>query len=348
MSGMNGSPEAQPVLQIQGLKTWFGTRNGDLRAVDGVDLTIGAGQTVGLVGESGSGKSVTARTIIRLVPTPPGRYVGGSILFKGTDLLKLSDQQMSNLRGSEISMIFQDPMTFLNPVFTAGEQVAEAIRRHQDKSRAEARAMTIDIFRTVGIPNAEQRYDAYPHQLSGGLRQRVMIAIALSSRPALLIADEPTTALDVTIQAQILNLLRDLQAEFGMSILLITHDLGVVAEMCDSVAVMYAGKIVEQAPVDTLFQDPEHPYPIGLMNAIPRADLPDSPPVAIEGSPPDLVRPPVGCRFQPRCPYARAICIEQEPELRLVGVGHRSACHFAGQGLFRRPISAAPVEMVRS
>jgi len=336
------------LLQILGLKTWFGTRSGDLRAVDGLDLTIGLGQTVGLVGESGSGKSVTARTIMRLIPTPPGKYVSGTILFKGSNLLALSDNEMSNLRGSEISMIFQDPMTFLNPVFTAGEQVAEAIRRHQGKSRAEARAMTIDIFRTVGIPNAEQRYDAYPHQLSGGLRQRVMIAIALSSQPALLIADEPTTALDVTIQAQILNLLRDLQAQFGMSILLITHDLGVVAEMCDSVAVMYAGKIVEQAPVETLYEHPEHPYTIGLMNAIPRADLPDSPPVAIEGSPPDLVKPPVGCRFQPRCPYARAICIKQEPELRAVARDHTSACHFAGQGLFRRPMAASNMEAVSS
>jgi oligopeptide/dipeptide ABC transporter ATP-binding protein len=289
---------------------------------------------------------VTARTIMRLVPTPPGKYVAGTVQFEGRDLLALSDRDMSNLRGSEISMIFQDPMTFLNPVFTAGEQVAEAIRRHQNKSRSEARAMTIDLFRTVGIPNAEQRYDAYPHQLSGGLRQRVMIAIALSSRPALLIADEPTTALDVTIQAQILNLLRDLQAEIGMSILLITHDLGVVAEMCDSVAVMYAGKIVEQAPVDSLYQNPEHPYTIGLMNAIPRADLPDFPPVAIDGSPPDLVRPPLGCRFHPRCPYARAICFEQEPELRSIATGHSSACHFAGQGLFRRPMAESDKEAI--
>jgi len=348
MNPLREPTEDRVLLQIRGLKTWFSTRAGDLRAVDGVDLTIGRGQTVGLVGESGSGKSVTARSIIRLLPTPPGKYVAGTILFNGKDLLTLSGDEMSNVRGSEISMIFQDPMTFLNPVFTAGEQVAEAIRRHQGKSRAEARAMTIDIFRTVGIPNAEQRYDAYPHQLSGGLRQRVMIAIALSSRPALLIADEPTTALDVTIQAQILNLLRDLQSKFGMSILLITHDLGVVAEMCESVAVMYAGKIVEQAPVDALYEDPEHPYTIGLMNAIPRADLPDFPPVAIEGSPPDLVRPPTGCRFQPRCPYARAICVEQEPELRLVAAGHRSACHFAGQGLFRRQTAAPTLETIPS
>ena len=331
----------EPLLELRNLKTWFRTRAGDLRAVDGVDLALAEGETVGLVGESGSGKSVTARSIMRLVPTPPGRYEEGSILFQGADLLKLSDSDMSDLRGSQISMIFQDPMTFLNPVFTVGEQVAEAIRRHQAKSRAEARAMTINLLRTVGIPNGEQRYDAYPHQLSGGMRQRVMIAIALSSKPVLLIADEPTTALDVTIQAQILDLLKDLQSQFRMSILLITHDLGVVAEMCDSVAVMYAGRIVEQAPVDTLFTEPEHPYTIGLMNAIPRTDLADVPPKAIEGSPPDLIHPPVGCRFHPRCAFAASICVEQDPPLRLVGVGHRSACHFAGQRLFERPLAVS-------
>ncbi|HQY32000.1 MAG TPA: ABC transporter ATP-binding protein, partial [Thermomicrobiales bacterium] len=233
-----------------------------------------------------------------------------------------------------------DPMTFLNPVYTAGEQVAEAIRRHQGKSRKEARAQTIELFRTVGIPDPDERYDAYPHQLSGGMRQRVMIAIALSSRPALLIADEPTTALDVTIQAQILSLLQDLQVTFGMSILLITHDLGVVAEMCDSVAVMYAGKIVEHAPVDALFAAPEHPYTIGLINAIPRSDLPDVPPKAIDGSPPNLIKPPSGCRFQPRCPYAAPICSDCEPELKAVGDGHQSACHFAGEGLFQRTAPA--------
>lgn len=322
------------LLQIRGLQTYFRTRMGDVRAVDGVDLEINPGETVGLVGESGSGKSVTARSIMRLVPTPPGRYAGGEILFKGTNLLELSDAEMSDLRGSRISMIFQDPMTFLNPVFTAGEQVAEAIRRHQHKSRHEARSMTVDLFRTVGIPNPDARFDAYPHQLSGGMRQRVMIAIALSSQPELLIADEPTTALDVTIQAQILDLLRGLQKQFGMSILLITHDLGVVAEMCDSVAVMYAGKIVEQAPVETLFSDPEHPYTIGLMNAIPRSDLEHVAPQPIEGSPPDLLRPPSGCRFNPRCPYRQPICEQQEPLLRPLSPVHRSACHFAGQGAF--------------
>ena len=334
-SDRNGGED--PLLELQGVRTYFGTRAGDVRAVDGVDLAIRPGETVGLVGESGSGKSVTARSIMRLVQTPPGRYEGGKILFKGQDLLTLSEHEMRDLRGGQISMIFQDPMTFLNPVFTAGEQVAEAIRRHQGKKRSEARTQTIDLFKTVGIPNATERYDAYQHQLSGGMRQRVMIAIALSSRPALLIADEPTTALDVTIQAQILDLLRDLQRQFGMSILLITHDLGVVAEMCDSVAVMYAGRIVEHAPVDTLFEDPEHPYTIGLMNAIPRSDLADFAPKPIEGSPPDLVRPPSGCRFHPHCPYCQPVCIEQDPALISLTPDHRSACHFAGQGRFIQP-----------
>jgi oligopeptide transport system ATP-binding protein len=330
----------EPLLRIEDLRTYFRTRMGDVRAVDGVNLTIYPGETVGLVGESGSGKSVTARSIIRLVPTPPGRYAGGRILFHGRDLLALSESEMQELRGSKISMIFQDPMTFLNPVLTVGEQVAEAIRQHQRVSRAEARDRTIELFRTVGIPNAEARFDAYPHHLSGGMRQRVMIAIALSCEPELLIADEPTTALDVTIQAQILELLRSLQERFGMSILLITHDLGVVAEMCRSVAVMYAGRIVEQAPVETLFSDPEHPYTIGLMSAIPRADLPDVPPKPIEGSPPDLLRPPSGCRFHPRCPYRQDICQREDPPLQAIAPGHHSACHFANQGRFVRPALA--------
>jgi oligopeptide/dipeptide ABC transporter ATP-binding protein len=340
--------DVTPILQINQLKTYFNTRMGDVRAVDGVDLTIGRGETVGLVGESGSGKSVTARSIMRLVNTPPGRYAGGKILFQGRDVLTLSNDEMEDLRGGRISMIFQDPMTFLNPVYTAGDQVAEAIRRHQGAGKRAAREQTIELFRTVGIPNAEQRYDAYPHQLSGGMRQRVMIAIALSSRPDLLIADEPTTALDVTIQAQILALLNKLQQEFGMSILLITHDLGVVAEMCDSVAVMYAGRVVEHAPVETLFADPEHPYTVGLMNAIPRAELADVPPKPIEGTPPDMARPPSGCRFHPRCPYAEEICRQVDPPLISLAPDHQSACHFAGQKRFERlPMPGAIEESVR-
>lgn len=334
----------EALLHLQQLKTYFQTRVGDVRAVDGVDLVIGAGETVGLVGESGSGKSVTARSIMQLLATPPARYAGGKILFKGENLLDFSEKEMSDLRGGRISMIFQDPMTFLNPVFTAGEQVAEAIRRHQGKNKSEARKLTIELFRTVGIPNPEARYDAYPHQLSGGMRQRVMIAIALSSRPELLIADEPTTALDVTIQAQILDLLRDLQKSFGMSILLITHDLGVVAEMCDSVAVMYGGQIVEQAPVEALFEDPEHPYTIGLMNAIPRSDVAGAAPKPIEGSPPDLINPPIGCRFSPRCPYRQPICSQVDPPQIQLSPVHFSACHFAGQGRFEQPVLATRSE----
>jgi oligopeptide/dipeptide ABC transporter ATP-binding protein len=328
MTATTGAPGA--ILELQGLRTTFGIRGGEVRAVDGVDLVIRRGETVGLVGESGSGKSVTARSIMRLVPTPPGRYAAGRILFDGVDLLALSEAEMRELRGGRIAMIFQDPMTFLNPVYTAGEQVAEAIRKHQGADKKAARAQAIELFRTVGIPNPEQRYDTYPHQLSGGMRQRVMIAIALSSRPDLLIADEPTTALDVTIQAQILELLKRLQREFGMSILLITHDLGVVAEMCDTVAVMYAGRVVELAPVETLFATPEHPYTAGLMRAIPHVELPDSPPRPIEGAPPDMAHPPAGCRFHPRCPYAVAQCRSDEPALRELAAGHRVACHLAG------------------
>jgi oligopeptide/dipeptide ABC transporter ATP-binding protein len=333
--------EAAEVLRIDQLRVYFSTRLGDVRAVDGVDLTIRQGETVGLVGESGSGKSVTARSIMRLVPTPPGRYAGGSITFQGRDLLSIDDAEMRELRGGRIGMIFQDPMTFLNPVYTAGEQVAEAIRLHQRVSRSEARKRTIELFRTVGIPSPEERYGAYPHQLSGGMRQRVMIAIALSSQPELLIADEPTTALDVTIQAQILDLLLDLQQQLGMSMLLITHDLGVVAETCDRVAVMYAGQIVEEGPVETIFEQPEHPYTIGLINAIPRADLVGASPEPIPGSPPDLVSPPSGCRFHPRCPYAEPLCRDAAPELRQLAAGHVAACHFAGTGMFSRALDRA-------
>lgn len=327
-----------PLLSIEDLRISFATRTSDVRAVDGVDLAIRSGEVLGLVGESGSGKSVTARSIMRLVPMPPGKLVSGRILFRGLDLATLRESEMEDLRGSRISMIFQDPMTFLNPLFSAGEQVSEAIRRHQGLDRSAARDEVIRLFQEVGIPSPELRYAAYPHQLSGGLRQRVMIAMALSSRPELLIADEPTTALDVTIQAQILALLRDLQGAYGMSILLITHDLGVVAEMCDRVAVMYAGRIVEQAPGATLFDDPEHPYSLGLMKAIPRRDLPGIAPQPIEGAPPDMAHPPAGCPFHPRCPYREPVCAQVVPPMRVVAPGHAAACHFAGTLSSRRGI----------
>jgi oligopeptide/dipeptide ABC transporter ATP-binding protein len=324
----------EPILRIEDLRIWFKTRTSDVRAVDGVDLEILPGEVLGLVGESGSGKSVTARAIMRLVPMPPGRQVSGRMLFHGEDLAALPEREMEDLRGGKISMIFQDPMTFLNPLFTAGDQVAEAIRRHQHLDRRSARNEVLRLFRQVGISSPETRYDAYPHQLSGGLRQRVMIAMALSSKPELLIADEPTTALDVTIQAQILALLRELQQEYGLSILLITHDLGVVAEMCDRVAVMYAGRIVEQAPIETLFDHPEHPYSLGLMNAMPRPDLAGIAPQPMEGAPPDMANPPSGCRFHPRCPYRQQVCTEVLPDSLLVAPAHEAACHFAGRGLF--------------
>ncbi|HET9660781.1 MAG TPA: ABC transporter ATP-binding protein [Thermomicrobiales bacterium] len=320
-----------PILELDDLQVHFSTRSGELHAVDGVSLSIAPGETLGLVGESGSGKSVTARAIMRLVPTPPGRYAGGRILFEGKDLLTLSEREMQAMRGHQISMVFQDPMTFLNPVYTAGEQVAEAIRTHQGASRADAKAQTIELFRTVGIPNAEARFSAYPHELSGGLRQRVMISMALSSRPRLLIADEPTTALDVTIQAQILDLLRNLQQEFGMSILLITHDLGVVAEMCDKVAVMYAGRIVEEASIEPIFDNPGHPYTNGLLEAIPNASNDGAPFRPIPGSPPDLARLPPGCRFAPRCRYRQEICISTPPPMVQIAPGHDALCHFAGE-----------------
>ena len=311
---MNGSA-ADSLLRIDDLRIWFKTRTGDVRAVDGVTLDIRPGEVVGLVGESGSGKSVTARSVIRLVPMPPGRLVGGTVRFDGRDLYALSEKEMQALRGGRIAMIFQDPMTFLNPLYTAGDQVAEAIRRHQGLDRAAARAKVVDLFRTVGIPNPEARYDAYPHQLSGGLRQRVMIAMALSSEPALLIADEPTTALDVTIQAQILALLRELQRSTGMSVLLITHDLGVVAEMCDRVAVMYAGQIVEQAPVDVLFREPQHPYTVGLMGSIPEFDSERERLIQIDGAMPRLDAIPPGCAFNPRCERVFDRCRQARPEL---------------------------------
>lgn len=319
-----------PLLQVDDLQVEFTTRGGAVHAVDHVSFSIQPGETLGLVGESGSGKSVTARAIMRLVPTPPGRYAGGRVLFEDRDLLTLPEREMQAMRGGQIAMIFQDPMTFLNPVYTAGEQVAEAIRVHQHASRAEAKARTIELFRTVGIPNAEERFSAYPHELSGGLRQRVMISMALSSRPKLLIADEPTTALDVTIQAQILDLLQHLQQEFGMSILLITHDLGVVAEMCDKVAVMYAGRIVEEANIEPLFDAPGHPYTNGLLEAIPNAGGDGTPFRPIPGAPPDLAHLPHGCRFAPRCRYRREICTTTPPPMIEIAPGHEALCHFAG------------------
>ena len=302
-----------PLLEVKDLVTEFRTEQGTVRAVDGVSFAIPPRGTLGLVGESGSGKSVTALSIMRLVASPPGRIAAGEIRYAGKDLLKLAPEEMRAIRGDRIAMIFQEPMTSLNPVFTAGDQVGEAVRLHQGKSKAEAREVAIEMFRLVGIPSPEERVDAYPHQLSGGMRQRVMIAMALACKPDLLIADEPTTALDVTIQAQILELLKSLQRELGMSILLITHDLGVVAETCDEVVVMYAGRVVERAPTSELFAAPRHHYTAGLLRSIPSESHERL--QEIKGMVPALHELPKGCKFVDRCPAAQARCHAEEPEL---------------------------------
>jgi peptide/nickel transport system ATP-binding protein len=325
---------SEPVLAVRDLVTEFRTDQGTLRAVDGVSFEIPARKTLGIVGESGSGKSQTALSIMRLVASPPGHIAGGTVRYAGKDLLTLPLDEMRKIRGNRIAMIFQEPMTSLNPVFTAGDQVGEAVRLHQGKSRAEARKIAIEMFRLVGIPSPEERVDNYPHELSGGMRQRVMIAMALACKPDLLIADEPTTALDVTIQAQILDLLRSLQRELGMSILLITHDLGVVAETCDEVVVMYAGRIVERAATETLFSSPRHHYTAGLLRSVPSygdgdevADSDRGRLVEIKGMVPSLLELPKGCKFVDRCPAAQDTCRDEEPPLVQLGASH-VRCHF--------------------
>jgi peptide/nickel transport system ATP-binding protein/oligopeptide transport system ATP-binding protein len=320
---------ANHLLEIRNLKTYFEVRRSVLKAVDDVSLSIEAGKTLGLVGESGCGKSVTAASIMGLVPIPPGKIVGGEILFEGVNLLKLPESRMKKIRGNRISMIFQEPMTSLNPVFTVGNQVAEVIRLHQGLSRRETRDKVINMFGMVGIPAAESRITDYPHQMSGGMRQRVVIAMALACNPKLMIADEPTTALDVTIQAQILDLMNKLKEEAGASILFITHDLGVIAEMAQNVVVMYAGKVMEEADVDTLFAEPKHPYTKGLMSSIPvlgqeekRRRL-----STIPGVVPSLFKLSKGCLFHERCSEVREECRRNEPSIINLGNGHRVRCH---------------------
>ncbi len=321
---------AERLLDIKGLKTYFFTDEGVVRAVDGVDLYINKGETLGVVGESGCGKSVTALSIMRLIAQPPGRIVEGEITYNGRNLLALSPAQMRKIRGKEISMIFQEPMTSLNPVFTVGEQIAEAIRLHEGLGRRDAMAKTVEMLRLVHIPNAERRVKEYPHQLSGGMRQRIMIAMALSCNPNLLIADEPTTALDVTIQAQILELLNELKAKLGMAIMLITHDMGVIAETAQRVVVMYAAQVVEEAAVGELFKEPLHPYTQGLLRSIPRIDLAATEKRKLDtipGTVPTLrgdVKP--GCRFAPRCQFAKPMHFENTPPLKEVRPGHKVAC----------------------
>ncbi len=316
------------LLSIRGLKTVFTTDDGTAAAVDGLDLDVGHGETLGLVGESGCGKSVTALSIMRLIPSPPGEIVSGTVLFQGTDLLKLSESAMRKIRGNDISMIFQEPMTSLNPVFRVEDQIAEVFRVHRDMSRSEAAEAAMGMLRKVGIPSPEKRAKDYPHQMSGGMRQRVMIAMALACDPKLMLADEPTTALDVTIQAQILELMNEIKAEKGTGIILITHDLGVVAEMADRVAVMYTGKIVEEAPADNLFSSPQHPYTIGLLQSIPRIDEGTggkSRLHVIKGMVPDMRQLPLGCTFQDRCPEVQEIC-KEPPALEKKSSGHLVRC----------------------
>jgi len=317
------------LLEIKGLKTHFKTDDGWLHAVDGVDMTVDAGETLGVVGESGCGKSVTAKTVMKLIDMPPGKIVGGQVLWQGRDLVPLSADEMRKIRAKEIAIIFQEPMTSLNPVYTVGEQVAESVRLHEGLSRKDAMDRAVEMLRLVRIPTAERRVRDYPHQFSGGMRQRVMIAIALACNPKLLIADEPTTALDVTIQAQILDLIGELKERLGMAVMLITHAMGVVAETAQRVVVMYAGKVVEEAPVGELFKHPRHPYTQGLIRSIPRIDLAATHKMrleAIAGTVPKLVAPPEGCRFAPRCKYAMAACTSATPPLRTVAPGHKVAC----------------------
>jgi oligopeptide/dipeptide ABC transporter ATP-binding protein len=322
-------PSSDRLLEVTDLKTYFDTDEGVVKAVDGVSFHIDRGETLAVVGESGSGKSVTSLSVMRLIPTPPGRIAAGTMSFEGQDLVKKSEREMRRIRGNEISMIFQEPMTSLNPVYTVGDQIAEAIVLHQGKSYREAMKLAIEMLDLVGIPEPAKRVKNYPHQMSGGMRQRVMIAMALSCGPKLLIADEPTTALDVTIQAQILDLMRKLQREIGMSILFITHDLGVVAEMADRVVVMYAGRAVEEGDVNDIFARPQMPYTLGLMNSIPRVDRAAEHQERLEAIPGNVPNPlylPEGCAFHPRCRFAIDACKEAIPTLEDAGEGHMVRC----------------------
>ncbi|APR37210.1 ABC transporter ATP-binding protein [Paraburkholderia sp. SOS3] len=321
--------ERRPVLEVSGFSLKFSRSAAMPNLVDNVSFAVGTGETLCIVGESGCGKSVTSLALMGLLPSPPAQRVAGTARFDGRDLFTLSERELADIRGNRLSMIFQEPMTSLNPAFTVGEQIGESIRRHRGLSRAEAREAALEMLRLVRIPAPETRLDAYPHQLSGGMRQRVMIAMALANRPRLLIADEPTTALDVTIQAQVLSLIRNLQAETGTAMVLITHDLGVVAEVADHVAVMYAGRIVEYGTVADLFDDPQHPYTIGLMGAIPSTGKREGSLATIRGSVPSPEQMPNGCRFAPRCPFAEQRCVDAAPPDQFVTGVHRVACWLA-------------------
>jgi len=325
------------LLEVKGLKTHFYTRDGVVKAVDGVTFSLDTGKTLAIVGESGSGKSVTALSLMRLIPDPPGKIVEGSIDFRGESVLAMSDEKVRELRGNRIAMIFQDPMTSLNPVYRVGHQIAEALRLHKNMDRKAAEARAVEMLDLVGIPNAAQRARDYPHQFSGGMRQRAMIAMALACDPDILIADEPSTALDVTIQAQILELMIELQQRTGAAIIMITHDLGVVADMANDVMVMYAGKQVEYGTAEEVFYEPLHPYTWGLLDSLPRHDIDEKGTLLpIEGQPPSLIDVPTGCSFHPRCPYAQDVCKVKTPELRDIKGGHLAACHFSGSAEFQR------------
>ncbi|MFE7819699.1 MULTISPECIES: ABC transporter ATP-binding protein [Priestia] len=316
----------EKIIRIKNLHVQFSTYGGQVQAVRGVSFDLHKGETLAIVGESGCGKSVTSQSIMRLIPTPPGRITSGSILFKGQDLTKLSEKKMRDIRGADISMIFQDPMTALNPTLRVGEQIAENIMQHENISKEKAKEKAFEMLELVGIPNPKERLKQYPHEFSGGMRQRIVIAMALVCNPEVLIADEPTTALDVTIQAQILELFKDIQQKTDVSIVLITHDLGVVAQVADRVAVMYAGKIVEIGTRRDIFYTPQHPYTKGLLRSVPRLDLYESELVPIAGSPPDLFAPPSGCSFAPRCPYVMEVCDRMYPTSTKLKESHQVHC----------------------
>jgi len=318
---------ADPVLQLEDLTVCFHLKRGQLTAIDGVTLAVRRGETFGLVGESGSGKTVTARSVMRLIPIPPGEIVRGRILFEGTNIFEHSDQQMRELRGKKIAMVFQEPMSALNPVFTVGKQIADALRTNLGMSKKEAKTRVIELLQLVGIPSPVSRYDNYVHEFSGGMRQRVMLAMALSCNPTFLIADEPTTALDVTIQATILELIRSMIERFNMSLIFITHNLGVVAHTCDTIGVMYASHLVELGTKNELFANPLHPYTVGLLNSIPRLDATTKYLTPITGSVCNMLQPPQGCKFHPRCAHAMDICTQEVPPLKEAAPGHFVACH---------------------
>ncbi len=319
------------LLEVKDLKTYFHSDDGISKAVDGVSFSVRKGETLGIVGESGCGQTVSCLSMLRLIPCPPGEIAGGRAVFRGSDLLQIPESEIRDIRGNEIAMIFQEPMTSLNPVFTCGNQVMEAVLLHQNVTKLQAREASLKMFELVGIPDPDRRLDEYPHQLSGGLRQRVMIAMALSCNPSLLICDEPTTALDVTIQAQILSLLKKLQTELSMAIIMITHDLGVIAELADRVIVMYAGKIVEEGDVRSIYHNPQHPYTIGLQQAIPRMGKHRDRLYQIEGMVPNPLDFPAGCKFHPRCPISDGQCKKKEPTLSVAGGRTRSACWKTGK-----------------